>query len=159
MLTRSEFRFGLLFFLVAIVPPSIWVPQELSYWLDGWQPLSPSEASTAMGAGRCKDMYCSATVRDPSPVPTAGNGCAGKGFWTCPWYNCYSCNPPVANSWYRVCIGGIGVTCTPHISGTTPCGKQIYDPCIWTFPFGPCTCRPVLTTVYWWDCPKSDCTR
>lgn len=159
MVTRSRFGFGLLFFMVAVVPPSFWVPQELCYWLDGWQPLSPSETSTAMGAGRCKDMYCSAAVRDPCPVPTAGNGCARKGFWTCPWNDCYSCNPPVAGARYRVCIGGIGLTCTPHNSGATPCGKQIYDPCVWIFPVGPCTCPPVLTTISWWDCPKSDCTR
>jgi hypothetical protein len=161
MVTRSEFRFGLLFFLAAIVPPSIWVPQELCYWLDGYRPLDASEAAGAMGSGtRCTGMYCSLTFRGLcKSSPSEGAGCMGRD-WTCALSHCTSCNAP-PNTWYRLCRTSTfpDSVCTANNSGTTPCGNKTKASCIWalagTLWF--CSC-PATLPVTEDACDQSDCT-
>lgn len=164
MVTRSEFRFGLLFFLAAIVPPSIWVPQELCYWLDGYRPLNAAESEEAMGAGYCYGMYCS---QIPTGCPTLAGpvvaaSCGGKPGWLClsGLFGCDVCTAALGTTYKRCRPSAFPDSrCNTNAGVPTPCGSRATSPCAWLPPTGPCFCGalPVPLPPGLPPCPISDC--
>jgi len=163
MVTRSRFGFGLVILLVAVVPPTYWVPQELCYWLDGYRPLDAVESEQAMGAGYCYGMYCSQTPTGcPSLASPFHANCGGKAGWLCTsgLYRCDFCDSAIGAE-YKPCRKSAfpESRCNENAGIPTPCGTWVVVGCIWVPPTGPCTCAvvPVPVPPGLPPCPISDC--
>lgn len=160
MSTRQGFTFWLLFLLVAVVPPSIWAPEELCYWLDGYRPLSPYEAALEMGGTKCYGMYCSQVPSSPCPTGPAGQwGCAGRTVLTCTTVGeCISCTGP-RTTLIRPCRPGFPENWCEQLTYDGTCGTKLTRPCTWLPPTGPCICSAAAFT-FWpgTNCPVGNCT-
>jgi hypothetical protein len=149
MKTRTPVTLCLLFLSAAVVPPSIWAPQELCYWLDGYRPQDAAESDQTVGAGYCYGQYCS---QNPAGCPTTAGppvfaNCAGRPWaWLCTsgLFRCDFCTAAVGTP-YKPCRASAfpESRCNENAGVPTPCASLVSVGCVWVAPAGPCVCAPL----------------